>query len=703
MGVNEIKDQADYRLGEWTVRPTFNALFRNGTVERLEPQVMTVLNYLADNPGRVVSRDELIDQCWGGLAVTDDAVTRCISRLRNVFRQSGDDPAIETIPKRGYCLRNGEAKSELRIEPHSPPQPPPPVGPQAAVRAPRPRRQLWAAAGILLALAGAGAAIFWPDPARSGYTSDPRPLTAEPGPELWPALSPDGAYIAYSVANKERTRSAIFVRRVDGSSPPRRVAGEAYRHRSIAWSPSGSRLAFVQVAPAQPCRVMIVAANGGAEREVGRCRSSEIGWTDWISEDELVLADGPAKGWGMSLFALSIADGKRRQLTAGDGEGMGDRAPHGGGAGGKIAFLRSASLYDTDIALVDPRTSKVTMAATGFHGVYGLDWEPGGRSLLVSGSRGGEDRVWRVAPGKEPAVVPSNVTRLSRLSVGPEGNVAFERETEVQNLAQVSLEPGGETLLLDPSTSMDMDAAYSPDGQTVAILTDRTGKPEIWLLEAGRRRRLTQLEGDDLIMFGWDSAGEQILFSTRKGPELELRSVRVADGMVRTLLRNGSSGMSAAWGQQAQSVYFSSSRGGQERIWSMDVTTRRMRPITGPNRHLVRSSPDGRWIYVGDGRSPRLWRLPAGGGREQPILDVPTMDPWVWIPTDRGLFYLERGATQQMMLKRRDLATAEDRVIPTPDISAWMALAVRDDEKAVVVAHSRISEVDLQMIRPTQG
>jgi DNA-binding winged helix-turn-helix (wHTH) protein len=700
MGVSEMKDRADYRLGEWTVRPSFNAMFRNGCVERLEPQIMNVLNFLAANSGRVVSREELIDQCWGGLAVTDDAVTRCISRLRNVFRQSGDDPAIETIPKRGYCLRSGSSRAEP--EPDDAATAFGPASAPAATASGKPK--LWVTAGIALALAAAAVAIGLglPGPARPSYAAEPRPLTSEPGPERWPSYSPDGAHIAYVVSDRDRTRSAVFVRAVDGSGSARRISPGGYRHRSVNWSPSGSRIAYISELPAQPCRIMIVAANGGEAREVGRCRSSEIGWVDWMSEDDLVVADGPATGWGMSLFRLSITDGKRRQLTRGDGETMGDRAPHAGGAGGQIAFLRSASLFDTSILLVDPGTGRTALAGGGFNAVYGFDWEPGGTSLLVSGSRGGgEVRLWRVAKGRAPVEVAASEARLSRLNVGPDGHIAFERETEIQNLVQVPTAGKAGATMLDPSSARDRDAAYSPNGRSIALITDRSGKLELWVLEGGRRRQLTRLEPDEMATFGWDPAGEQILISTLKGAEMELSSVRVADGMVRSLLKEPMSGMSAAWGPGGRSIYFSSSRDGAARIWSMDLTTRQMSPVTGPGLNLVRTSPDGRWFYVSDGRTGRIWRHPAAGGPRQLALDVKGADPWVWIPTDRGLFFLEPDARGRMTVKRRDLASGGVRTIETPDISAFLALAVRDDEAAVIVPQSTISEVDLQMLRPS--
>lgn len=96
--------------------PRFIVDPREGTVVgpggrvRLAPKVMEVLVALAEHPGRVVSREELLDTVWPGLVVTEHTLSRCIYQLRHelgkIGRESGQaeyDP-IETLSKRGYRL-----------------------------------------------------------------------------------------------------------------------------------------------------------------------------------------------------------------------------------------------------------------------------------------------------------------------------------------------------------------------------------------------------------------------------------------------------------------------------------------------------------------------------------------------------------------------------------------------------------------------
>ena len=71
----------------------------------VEPKVFDVLLYLAQHPGRVVTRDELLDACWSGVYVSDGTLSRCLSRVRVAIGQSRtDNQPIKTLYKQGYRL-----------------------------------------------------------------------------------------------------------------------------------------------------------------------------------------------------------------------------------------------------------------------------------------------------------------------------------------------------------------------------------------------------------------------------------------------------------------------------------------------------------------------------------------------------------------------------------------------------------------------
>lgn len=142
----DLAAEPDFRLGTLCVRPSTCQVVSNGAEERVEPRVMEVLVTLYRAQGQTVTRDRLVEVCWSGRVVSDDAVTRAIAKVRQLARGTEPAPfAVETVPRVGFRLVMT-------------PNPPTPAGPPntANVITPPPR----GTARRRLILAGAAAAAF---------------------------------------------------------------------------------------------------------------------------------------------------------------------------------------------------------------------------------------------------------------------------------------------------------------------------------------------------------------------------------------------------------------------------------------------------------------------------------------------------------------------------------------------------------------
>jgi DNA-binding winged helix-turn-helix (wHTH) protein len=80
-------------------------LWRESTQLALPPKPFAVLRYLVENPGRLVTHDELLDALWPETYVQPQVLRTYVLELRKIL---GDNPAqpefIQTLPKRGYCF-----------------------------------------------------------------------------------------------------------------------------------------------------------------------------------------------------------------------------------------------------------------------------------------------------------------------------------------------------------------------------------------------------------------------------------------------------------------------------------------------------------------------------------------------------------------------------------------------------------------------
>ncbi len=84
-----LAKRPDFDLGGTRVFPSRLLLDGPSATVPLERRVMEVLLTFVDADGAVLSRDELLNRCWPGVVVGDDAVHRVIGGLRKAAAASG--------------------------------------------------------------------------------------------------------------------------------------------------------------------------------------------------------------------------------------------------------------------------------------------------------------------------------------------------------------------------------------------------------------------------------------------------------------------------------------------------------------------------------------------------------------------------------------------------------------------------------------
>ena len=94
-----------FRVGPFRVDAVSGEIHGPHGLVRLHPRAMSVLVFLAERPGQLVTRDRLLGSVWADENVTDHALTHAVSEIRHALRDQAQAPAIiQTLPKRGYRL-----------------------------------------------------------------------------------------------------------------------------------------------------------------------------------------------------------------------------------------------------------------------------------------------------------------------------------------------------------------------------------------------------------------------------------------------------------------------------------------------------------------------------------------------------------------------------------------------------------------------
>jgi TolB-like protein/DNA-binding winged helix-turn-helix (wHTH) protein/Tfp pilus assembly protein PilF len=111
-----------FRFGDIEVREREFLLVKAGETLPVEPKAFRVLLFLLSNPGRLVTKDELLNGVWNDCSVSDNSLTRSIATLRRLLRDDTHEPRyIATVPTVGYRFLCPVHVSEQTLSKHTTP------------------------------------------------------------------------------------------------------------------------------------------------------------------------------------------------------------------------------------------------------------------------------------------------------------------------------------------------------------------------------------------------------------------------------------------------------------------------------------------------------------------------------------------------------------------------------------------------------
>jgi Tol biopolymer transport system component/DNA-binding winged helix-turn-helix (wHTH) protein len=641
---------AAFEFGPFLLDPAKRSLFREGVPQSLPPKAFDVLVFLVHCRERVVSKEELLSTVWADTFVEEANLTQQIFVLRRTLNGLSESPEyIATIPRRGYRFTAQvieRSESERLAE--------------SASNEPSRRRSRWlvpslgAAFVLVAALLAVLSRQFAADP-------DPRILvvTALPGLERFPSISPDGNFVAFSWTGSNRDGSSdLWVKAVEGDALRRLTDTPAGEFQS-AWSPDGREIAFVRAGQG----VFIVSALGGQERRISGS-GSMVGWTP--DSRSLLVRDRTDEG-PHAIFRMELATGTRHQVTRAP-SGMGDWAFAVSPDGSRLAFVRSerpgiSDVYLAPIAGGEPR--RRTNWNTNFSGV---SWASNGREILYSLAEapGLDHSLYRVSADGDriergTRALHTNVASLSmsRPRSGEPGRVAFTRSRIDVGLRLIDLKGHrvGDVFQsighFSDSTRVDFPGRFSRDGKQAAFLSDRTGWAEAWTAntDGSGLRQATTLHATELAIGSWSPDSRRVVIDAAIAGNSDVYLVSLDGGSpVRVTTDPAMDGLSE-WSSDGRWIYFTSDRSGRPEIWRVPAEGGEATRITREGGVQPQQGPDARTLFYLD-RAPagagglsgtsRLMQVPVAGGQEAVVLDRVRFG--LWSVTQDGIVFLTVGA-----------------------------------------------------------
>ncbi|MDH3290198.1 MAG: protein kinase [Gemmatimonadota bacterium] len=508
-----------------------------------------------------------------------------------------------------------------------------------------------AASYILLAVAGGGSS---PGVAVASFTR----LTADPGVELFPSVSPDGDWIVY--AGETAGNRDIYLKRVEGETTINLTADSPADDDQPVFSPDGERIAFRSERDGGG--IFVMGRTGEAVRRVTR-----TGFNPTWSPDGTYLAFAserielnPQNSEGAKgLWVVQVQTGEVRQLSSED-----MALPSWSPNGHRIAYTKRLGDPDpaqADVWTVSAEGGEAVAVTRGVATDWNAAWSPDGQYLYFASNRGGSMNLWRVridersgATLRTPEPVTTPATSLAHISVSRDGrHIVYSSVLVTSNIQSVTLNPRTATVVGEPvwvTTGSRRWSSPDPssDGKSVVFysLTEPEGDIYVARANGAGLRRVT---GDSAIdrMPRWSPDGEWIAFFSNRGGGLQLWMIR-PDGSDLRQLTDGRAGV-AAWSPDGSRIAVGALGSGTyildpSQPWAEQTPVALPVPDSSLAGFRPDSwSPDGQWLvgdirYLDDG-------IVVYSHRSQTYERLTDFGQWpVWLPDSRRVLFVSGGS-----------------------------------------------------------
>ncbi|MEM9556282.1 MAG: winged helix-turn-helix domain-containing protein [Acidobacteriota bacterium] len=709
--------QAPFELVGRRVEPELLRVTHGGSEVQVEPRIMGVLVALAHRSGRVVTRDQLLDEVWEGAAVGDEVITRAISELRRLF---GDNPrqprVIETIRKRGYRLL-----VEVRLESAttlSPTSLDAPVTTRAFASRPAGRSMglPGRALSVLLALAlviGIVVSAQWlvskPE-ARSGSLASPsQRLSSLPGLEVLGDVSADGDRIVLVNRPDVHSPSDLWLLTPTGD-PAVRMSATEQNEVSPTWSPKTDRIAYARYLGDQEWSFEIRALVGGEARVFFHSRSLDWPSLNWSPDGRFIAMsvrprdDGLSRVWLYDLSSEQIDDSI---ATPGKDFVMPVWSPDGR----SLAVLQRWSAVSHDLFVIGLDEEGVVRQLTDERTrITDLGWTPDGRRLVFASERLGAASLWIVdADGRgeiEPLAAAAGALDIESLAIARDrGSLVYERRNLTIDLLHHDPQTSSELRAIFPSSRVEHSPRPSPGGERFAFLSDRSGRPALWIAQGDGKPEEIAVAGIDFSSAPrWSPDGELLAFTSVIEGNADVWLLHAEDFRLQRLTDGPERDLAPSWSADGRFVFFGSNRGGTWNLWRQ-APSEAQAELEQEEALTAVELADGSLLYTSV--LGGLWIRTPNGETVQQDIDLPARYWDNWWPAPPGAMPSTAGAgpggvyvvrSDGFGVELHDLTSGDSRTVlevesPIPN----HGLTVMPDGSLVVAVVSR-NDSDLMWI-----
>jgi eukaryotic-like serine/threonine-protein kinase len=615
-----------------------------GVRVKLQEQPFKVLQILLEQPGKLVTREELQSRIWPeeSYGDFDHAVNVAVGKLRTALGDSADNPSfIETIPRRGYrfVATIEECAIEVVLAKPLPASDPTDEG--------RPRRRwvLQAVCAVIAAVVLVALGVLFGRHTVHAQAPYFQRITVMYGTVYSARFAPDGNTIIYA-ASWDGAPIEIFA--TDAKRPGSRRLG--LQETSLLAVSSTGELA-VQQSPSPRFMMTLrgtlgqVPLTGGSPRQI----AENVDWADWAPD-------------GKTLAMVSENAGRQR-LEFPVGHVIYETTgwvshPRVSPKGDLVAFLDHPNPADDRgvVSVVDLAGHKRVLS-TGWESEEGLAWSPSGNEVWFTATVAGLQRqLYTVDLTGQVHLSFRGPGGVTLLDIAPDGRLLLTRDEHRTGIMAMAAGAARERDLSWRDWSLPTD--LSPDGKWVVFdeegeqagpsytvaMRDLLGSPPVRLGEG----MSGGISSDGKWVAATVDYTQIVLLPTGPGTSRKIES-----GGIQQY------GHPVRWLPEGKRILFAGSLPGRPaRCFIQNIDDGHPRPVTPEGVTACLVSPDGKWVAAKDSVANQTLLYPIDGGQPKPIPGLSPGEAFDWT-SDPRFMYVHQWKQPPIKIYRLDLATGQ--------------------------------------------
>lgn len=434
----------------------------------------------------------------------------------------------------------------------------------------------------------------------------------------------------------------------------------------LDWSPNSNTLALLRITQEDNCEFILFSIETHKETLLTECNRNIHSDFVWSRDGERLYFTSRDKPQSPSaVYSYSFSDSQIRQLTFPKNASYGDYRIIESLSGTKLAFLRSDRWSYSELRILNLASSKDELFYEFDQIVYTMNWgfdddeifvvpwqspnqiegirAKGQRRVITNRSRPIGDFELNV--DRQEIVVRESLftedilkTTFDYVSNKTKENL-LDNDTDHFNTAKPII----------TSTRSDWQPKLSPDNQTLAFLSNRSGATELWISDphGGSARPLTQGEVMGMRMFDWSPDGDKIVVDS-SDDRIYVLTVETAD--IKPFSSIGFVAKNPSWASDNKSIYVASDTNQNWQIWAIDNALSSPRQITHTGGYTARESSDGRILFYTRFYHDGIWELPLSKHNDleatgHPKNIIESLKPGAWLQwqlSDQKIYFIER-------------------------------------------------------------